>query len=163
MSDWIEHNGGPQPVADDVWVEIDEGHIDHDCGAARLFDWNREEWFRWNVINQHLIDAKQAEIDALRDDLETWQSVFPHVMPDRLKSDQQLADEDVAAKIDAARLEGIRLGLEAAEKYNRRAFDFIVDALRNTNPETIAREAVLDQLTSEAQEQGMGYDKEADQ
>lgn len=56
-NDWIEHNGGPQPVADDVWVEIDEGHIDHDCGAAREFDWNREEWFRWNVINQHLIDA----------------------------------------------------------------------------------------------------------
>ena|GEM_PF-5708918 len=30
-------------------------------------------------------------------------------------------------------------------------------------PDTIAREAVLDQLTSEAQAQGMGYDKENDQ
>jgi hypothetical protein len=32
-----------------------------------------------------------------------------------------------------------------------------------TLPATIAREAVLDQLVSEAQEQGMGYEKEADQ
>ena len=159
MTDWIEHNGGPQPVDDETWVD----RFDRGYGLAGNPKWHWSKPVFYRILNQHLIDAKQAEIDALRDDLETWQSVFPHVMPDRLKSDQQLADEDVAAKIDAARLEGIRLGLEAAEKYNRRAFDFIVDALRNTNPETIAREAVLDQLTSEAQEQGMGYDKEADQ
>ena len=168
-NDWISHNGGPQPVGDDVWVEIDEGHIDHDCGAAREFDWNREEWFRWNVINQHLIDAKQAEIDALRDDLETWQSVFPHVMPDRLKSDQQLADEDLAAKIDAARLEGIRLGLDAAARLAEEesgnlsttarvlqgfhsqssATVLLTDkgigsAIRNLNPDTITRETQHD-------------------
>ena len=147
MTDWIEHNGGPQPVADDVWVEIDEGHIDHDCGAAREFDWNREEWFRWNVINQHLIDAKQAEIDALRDDLETWQSVFPHVMPDRLKSDQQLAEEDVAAKIDAARHEGIRLGLEAAKRHTEAIAALQsgrLVAIPSLYPDTIAKEAQHD-------------------
>ena len=108
MTDWIEHTGGPQPVGDDVWVEIDEGHIDHDCGAAREFDWNREEWFQWNVINQHLIDA--------------------------------------------ARLEGIRLGLEAAMKIvwkdarwmgsdGPRIGEKLWLTLRNLNPETIAKEA----------------------
>ena len=129
MTDWIEHTGGPQPVGDDVWVEIDEGHIDHDCGAAREFDWNREEWFQWNVINQHLIDA--------------------------------------------ARLEGIRLGLDAAataallqshsEPFDLKYIDAVWSVIRALNPDTIAREAVLDQLTSEAQADNMGYDKEADQ
>ena len=107
-----------------------------------------------------LIDAKQAVIDELRDDLETWQSVFPHVMPERLKSDQQLAEEDVAAKIDAARLEGIRLGLEAAgravcgqeiksatktgEYHGPGRFAGLAEAtdlIRTLDPETIAREA----------------------
>ena len=121
---------------------------------------------------EHLIAAKQAEIDALRDDLETWQSVFPHIMPDRLKSDQQLAEENVAALIEAARLEGIRLGLEAAHmivgemlkddtpenhaNLIMRAEAKIIFALEN--PDIIAREAVLDQLTREAQADNMGYD-----
>ena len=76
--------------------------------------------------------------------------------------------------IDAARLEGIRLGLEAAAKaadvhakgWQRKA---LVAAqalyqhrnnLRALNPDTIAREAVLDQLTSEAQADNMGYDND---
>jgi hypothetical protein len=67
--------------------------------------------------------------------------------------------------IEAARLEGIRLGLEAAA---REAVDWAVmpanfdDAIRALDPATIAREAVLDKLASEAQEQGMGYEREAD-
>lgn len=100
MTDWIEHNGGPQPVDDDVWVEIDEGHIDHDCGPAREFDWNREEWFRWNVINQHLIDA--------------------------------------------ARKEGIRLGLEAAKRHAKAVTALQsgrLVAIPSLNPDTIAKEA----------------------
>ena len=95
MSDWIEHNGGPQPVADDVWVEVDEGHIDYVCGPASEFEWDREEWFRWNVINQHLIDA--------------------------------------------ARLEGIRLGLEAAGTHLTEGG--WIPEIRDLDPETIAREA----------------------
>ncbi len=61
--------------------------------------------------------------------------------------------------IDAARLEGIRLGLEAAAREvdlarasGRRA------GVRALDPATIARKAVLDKLASEAQEQGMGYE-----
>jgi hypothetical protein len=75
-----------------------------------------------------------------------------------------------------AEAKGIRLGLEAAHmivggllkddtpedhaNLIMRAEAKIIFALEN--PETIAREAVLDQLTSEAQEENMGYDKETE-
>ena len=95
--------------------------------------------------------------------------------------------DDMDAKIDAARLEGIRLGLEAAativcglETEAARELEEngdchcpaegrlaglseATDLIRDLNPDTIAREAVLDQLTSKAQAEGMGYDKETDQ
>ena len=127
MTNWIEHDGGPQPVGDDVWVIVEWANLEgrytsktsKEMGeAGEILPWEGHK-LRYRILNDHLIDA--------------------------------------------ARLEGIRLGLEAAEKYNRRAFDLIVDALRNTNPDTIAREAVLDQLTREAQADNMGYAKEADQ
>jgi len=134
---------------------------------AKEVGWGQK--FEWFILNQHLIDAKQAEIDALKEDLAIWDSVFPDLLPDRLKSDKQLADEDVAAKIDAARIEGIRLGLEAADKAiealyandvtdRQMALEDASMAVCALNSETIAREAVLDQLTREAQAQGMGYD-----
>jgi hypothetical protein len=100
MTDWIEHDGGPQPVAYDLSQYV-----------------------------RHLIDA--------------------------------------------ARLEGIRLGLEAAAKeivereklasnfpdgggeYLRT--DHMLADLRALDPGTIAREATLDTLTAEAQAQSMGY------
>lgn len=77
----------------------------------------------------------------------------------------KVLDEDVKA----ARLEGIRLGLEAAadalQAHDTRpgAWSLIVQAIRALDPATIAREAVLDKLVSDAQEQGMGYEKETDQ
>jgi hypothetical protein len=131
MTDWIKHDGGPQPVANDVWVMLDK--VGFEAGLAQAWqpawlNWNKRNTYR--VLNQHLIDA--------------------------------------------ARLEGIRLGLEAAAKVidagasdwldERESFALEVeaDAIRALDPETIAREAVLDQLTSEAQEQNMGYDKETE-
>ena len=112
MTDWIEHDGGPRPVHEDVWVEVDEGHIDYVCGPASEFEWDREEWFRWNIINQHLIDA--------------------------------------------ARLEGIRLGLEAASGEGTKWFGSlsydaqgILANIQALDPETIARKA-----------QDMGSEKE---
>ena len=123
--------------------------------------------FKWFILNQHLIDAKQAEIDALKEDLAIWDSVFPDLLPDRLKSDKQLAEEDVAAKIDAARLEGIREGLDAAAKsallhshsepFDLKYIDAVWSSIRALDPDTIAREAALDTLTAEAQAQSMGY------
>ena len=125
MTDWIEHNGGPQPVGDDVFVEVQSWVFAH---PAKRIEWSATR--RYRIVNQHLIDA--------------------------------------------ARLEGIRLGLESAMKIvwkdarwmgsdGPRIGEKLWLTLRNLDPETIAREAVLDQLTSEAQAQGMGYDKENDQ
>ena len=77
----------------------------------------------------------------------------------------KVLEEDVKA----ARLEGIRLGLEAAfraliEQFNRDMsgeppeWHMLGTAINALDPETIAREAVLDKLVSEAQEQGTGYE-----
>jgi hypothetical protein len=126
MTDWIEHNGGPQPVADDVWVD----RLDGGFGLAGFMpSWNWSKSTSYRILNQHLIDA--------------------------------------------ARLEGIRLGLEAAAKeivereklasnfpdgggeYLRT--DHMLADLRALDPGTIAREATLDTLTAEAQAQSMGY------
>jgi hypothetical protein len=131
MTDWIEHPGGPQPVADDVSL-----YVWHPWGyfqsAAAGVDWSGKQRFR--IINQHLIDA--------------------------------------------ARLEGIRLGLEAAAREAESCAAVCTEEgmpetaivlaqhsneIAALDPTTIAREAVLDKLASEAQEQGMGYEKEADQ
>jgi hypothetical protein len=95
MTDWIEHDGGPQPVADDVWVHIDG--ID-ECPA------NEAIWagsFPYRVLNQHLIDA--------------------------------------------ARIEGIRLGLEAAAIVAGSRIGYPRDvemraSIRRLDPEAIAKE-----------------------
>ena len=165
MTDWTKHDGGPQPVADDVEIEVSYRRMLSPCkqvGAARFRNWKHNpekpkgDIIRYRILNQHLIDAKQAEIDALKEDLAIWDSVFPDLLPDRLKSDKQLAEEDVAAKLDAARLEGIRLGLEAAAKvagdYRNKLsasrliavgihFSQHADDVLALDPETIAREA----------------------
>ena len=123
MTDWIKHDGGPQPVADDVWVEVFKRKRPpwaefHD-GPASEEDWPSVSKYR--ILNQHLIDA--------------------------------------------ARLEGIRLGLEAAARdvwhtgwHSRPSLAETTDAIRLLDPATIAREAVLDKLASAAQAQGMGYE-----
>ena len=109
MTDWIEHNGGPQPVADDVWVEIDEERYWRtEAATAGSFKWTGKQ-FKFHILNQHLIDA--------------------------------------------ARLEGIRLGLEAANKAVEALFSAgdtpleamaLIDAskaVRALNADTIAKEA----------------------
>jgi len=81
MTDWIKHDGGPRPVADDVWVEAkqnDKERPTYIC-SGRLGHWPRITGYR--ILNQHLIDA--------------------------------------------ARLEGIRLGLEAAAREADRGSDRI--------------------------------------
>ena len=122
MTDWIKHDGGPQPVADDVWVELQGIHDPDPLWHAEALQWERGQ-FLYRILNRHLIDA--------------------------------------------ARLEGIRLGLEAAAVEGTKWFGSlsygaqeVLASIRALDPETIAREATLDQLTREAQAQGMGYDKE---
>jgi hypothetical protein len=102
VSDWKQHDGGPQPVADDVWVERPDSS--RRIGPAHWFDWTVK--CQYHILNQHLIDA--------------------------------------------ARLEGIRLGLEAAARGAdkggftsdwSRAISETVSAIRALDPETIAKEA----------------------
>jgi hypothetical protein len=101
MTDWIEHDGGPQPVADDVWMEALVGRNTFPFrgrrdGPAHWFDWSDVAHFR--IINQHLIDA--------------------------------------------ARLEGIRLGLEAAATaIDRECPEVPTEIIGDLDPETIAKEA----------------------
>ncbi len=98
MTDWIEHDGGPQPVADDVWVYVVDPIDGNYQSASDEVDWPNAE--RYRVLNQHLIDA--------------------------------------------ARLEGIRLGLEAAarEAVNWAVMPANFDAaIRLLDPATIAKEA----------------------
>ncbi len=134
MTDWIEHDGGPQPVAGicggrdvEVMIRLVPDPETRDGWATTADNLRKRDFYR--VLNQHLIDA--------------------------------------------ARREGIRLGLEAAarEIVERVKLASTTDAgdewlrtdhmladIRDLDPETIAREAVLDKLASEAQEQGMGYE-----
>ena len=102
MTDWIKHDGGPQPVADDVWVHFAYRNYDwtgRHTGPACDFDWNKTGGYR--ILNQHLIDA--------------------------------------------ARLEGIRLGLEAAARLAGSRIGYPREtemraAIRALDPETIAEE-----------------------
>jgi hypothetical protein len=92
MTEWIEHDGGPQPVADDVSL-----YVWHPWGyfqsAAGGVNWSGKQRFR--ILNQHLIDA--------------------------------------------ARLEGIRLGLEAAKTHLTEGW--WIPYIGDLDPETIAKEA----------------------
>ena len=173
-NDWIEHTGGPQPVGDDVWVEIDEGRYWRtESAPAGGFKWTGKQ-FKFQILNQHLIDAKQAEIDALQHEV-MWLHNALEQTEEAVVYGYTLLD-DMDAKIDAARLEGIRLGLEAAATHLTEGG--WVPEIMSLNPDTIARdvqttshqakcdnlhiarEAVLIQLTREAQADNMGYDKE---
>jgi len=106
VSDWIEHDGGPQPVADDVWVELQGIHDPDPLWHAEALQWERGQ-FLYRILNRHLIDA--------------------------------------------ARLEGIRLGLEAAAKaallnshaepFDLKYIDAVWSSIRALDPATLAKEA----------------------
>ena len=97
MTDWIIHDGGPQPVADDVWVEVDDEDgvgLSNFEGTANQLHWSF--FLLYRILNQHLIDA--------------------------------------------ARLEGIRLGLEAAFKAADAYDHLAAKAIRRIDSATIAKE-----------------------
>lgn len=105
MTDWKQHDGGPQPVADDVWVSLQQDPDYTSAWQAHTISWQRQRGYR--VLNQHLIDA--------------------------------------------ARLEGIRLGLEAAFRAMLAQFfdqamgppkwHMLGESINALDPETIAKEA----------------------
>ena len=58
MTDWREHDGGPQPVDDDVWVEVSTAKraaLPFHTQARFVADWRIIR--RYRFLNQHLIDA----------------------------------------------------------------------------------------------------------
>ena len=71
-NDWIEHDGGPQPVGDDVWVHVQwadlEGgypsRVPDEMEQASELPWEGNK-LRYRILNQHLIAAKQVEIDTV--------------------------------------------------------------------------------------------------
>jgi hypothetical protein len=134
----------------------------------------------WRAEAYRAGQAASAErIKALEGELAIWNTEFP---ASRLRTIKEKGEESIATKINAARLEGIRLGLEAAAREADKGSDRLdgewregcktdnhlagrsdgmdeaAELIRALDPATIAREVVLDKLASEAQEQGMGYD-----
>jgi hypothetical protein len=70
MTEWIKHDGGPQPVADDVWVDNDfDDDPEEQVTTAFLSQWVCWEPRQvYRILNQHLIDA--ARIEGIRLGLE---------------------------------------------------------------------------------------------
>ncbi|MFN7882006.1 MAG: hypothetical protein ACK5PF_03195 [bacterium] len=130
MSDWIEHNGGPQPVDDDAWVEAQwpfaggylSGEPDEMEQASEL-PW--EGWeLRYRILNQPLIDA------ALKRGIELGLEAAEQAA---LKAENTLENEWRAGDKSDSHLEGRSDGMGEA-----------ADIIRNLNPETIAKEAQHD-------------------
>jgi hypothetical protein len=126
VSDWIEHNGGPQPVADDVWVGIVTPPLldwwDIETMPAKEVGWGQE--FEWSILNQHLIDA------ALKRGIELGLEAAEQAA---LKAENTLENEWRAGDKSDSHLEGRSDGMGEA-----------ADIIRNLNPETIAKEAQHD-------------------
>ena len=141
MTDWIEHDGGPQPVADDVWVEVRQLYQADDRDLATWIAWDYK--LRYRILNQHLIDAARREGIRLG-----------------LEAAAKVATEKVEKRIGVPCPDGVEgcLAFHFRREYRDKSAFHIAHDLRALNPDTIAREAVLDQLTREAQAQGMGYD-----
>jgi len=130
MTDWIEHNGGPQPVDDDAWVEAQwpfaggylSGEPDEMEQASEL-PW--EGWeLRYRILNQPLIDA------ALKRGIELGLEAAEQAA---LKAENTLENEWRAGDKSDSHLEGRSDGMGEA-----------ADIIRNLNPETIAKEAQHD-------------------
>jgi hypothetical protein len=134
MTDWIKHDGGPQPVADDVWVE--RPNSSRRMGPAHWFGWTVK--CQYHIINQHLIDA--ARLEGIRLGLEAA---------------AREADKG-SDRLDGEWREGCKADNHLAGRSD--GMDEAAELISTLDPATIAREAALDKLASEAQDQGMGYD-----
>jgi len=126
MSDWIKHDGGPQPVADDVWIEcapFTGGQAEVLRAGVDPSLWNFKLFYR--VLNQHLIDA--ARLEGIRLGLEAaaravdagakdWHADIPWIDIDYPSEDHPVVDTIRALRTEA-------------------------NAIRALDPATIAQEA----------------------
>jgi len=81
MTDWIEHDGGPQPVAGDVEVEVLYRRMESPCkqvGPARFRNWKHRpekannDIISYRILNQHLIDACERRRSTRVENLACW-------------------------------------------------------------------------------------------
>lgn len=121
MTEWIEHNGGPQPVGDDVWVQVWRKYrgFDRAPSMAAGFDWP-DRIRRYRILNQHLIDA--ARMEGIRLGLEAAAKAA-----DALADD--LAGQWRGERKSNSHLEGASDGADLA-----------VQAIRDLDPATIAKD-----------------------
>ncbi|MCA3573129.1 MAG: hypothetical protein IOC86_04380 [Aestuariivirga sp.] len=120
MSDWIKHDGGPQPVADDVWVELQGIHDPDPLWHAEAIRWEGRP-FLYRVLNQHLIDA--ARLEGIRLGLEA-------AAREADKGSDRLAGEWREGFKADSHLEGRSDGMDEA-----------AELIRALDPATIAKEA----------------------
>ena len=133
MTDWIEHNGGPQPFPNNTVIEaafIGQNTPDGFFGLGLLG--NMEGAISTGTTFQGVLTFIE---DVHLNDTYYYKTVNQHL-------------------IDAARLEGIRLGLEAAataallqshsEPFDLKYIDAVWSVIRALNPDTIARETQHD-------------------
>ena len=96
MTNWIEHDGGPQPVAYDTWIEVEGNPVAPDSGLACGFEWHNP--CRYRILNQHLIDAAlkrgielglEAAADKLAERQDRDLSEILHIDPDTIAKEAQ--------------------------------------------------------------------------
>ena len=80
-NDWIEHDGGPQPVADDVWVD----RFDRGRGLAGNPKWHWSKPVFYRILNQHLIDA--ARLEGILEGLEAAHMIVGGMLKDDTPED----------------------------------------------------------------------------
>ena len=123
MTNWIKHDGGPQPVADDVWVYVSGSFNSNYPSEASDADWPNVKHFL--VLNQHLINA--ARLEGIRLGLEAaartvdaeakdWHADIPWIDIDYPSEPHPVVDTIRALRTEA-------------------------NAIRALDPETIAKEA----------------------
>jgi hypothetical protein len=103
MTDWIEHDGGPQPVAGDVEVEVLYRRMESPCkqvGPARFRNWKHRpekannDIISYRILNQPLIDAALKR--GIELGLEAAAEVADHDWPDPNSPIRRLDPETIA-------------------------------------------------------------------
>jgi hypothetical protein len=111
MTEWIKHDGGPQPVADDVWVEcapFTGGQAEALKAGVDPSLWNYKFFYR--ILNQHLIDA--ARIEGIRDGLEAAHMAIGKELND--KTPLEVAATIMRAEITIVELDPETIAKETA-------------------------------------------------
>lgn len=108
MTDWKQHDGGPQPVADDVWVSVHVSDGYTTAWLSQTVPWQKQRVYR--VLNQHLIDA--ARLEGIRLGLEAaaravdagakdWHADIPWIDIDYPSEDHPVVDTIRALRTEA--------------------------------------------------------------